>query len=109
MENIINDRGCVLILNHQCLLDLIVDFYILSTIPTTIIAKHEVLMIPFFGWIPWFTDHIFIDRSKPKEAKRIILEKGKKAIIEKNVSYSILTLYTFLFNKLNIIFKCSIK
>lgn len=93
LENISKDRGCILLLNHQCLLDLIVDCFILSSMPATVITKREMLMIPFFGWIPWLVDHIYINRSKPEEAKRIIFEEGQKAINVKNVSFSIINLF----------------
>lgn len=79
-ENLYKQTPCVYIGNHQNLFDLIL-FSNLYPRNTIIIAKQELLYIPFFGLFFWAAGHALIkrqDRTKSVSALNIVVDKIKK-------------------------------
>lgn len=78
LDNIPKDRNGIILCKHQSTWE---TFYIppLFDIPV-VIAKRELMWIPFFGWALKACDPIAINRSNKSSAMQQILEKGKKAL-----------------------------
>ena len=73
LENLPNTPAIILA-NHQSSWETIL-FYKL-VFPVSPILKTELMKIPFWGWSLRLLKPIGIDRSKPREASRSILEQG---------------------------------
>ncbi|CAG9765056.1 unnamed protein product [Ceutorhynchus assimilis] len=76
-ENIVKDSGCVVLMNHQSLLDL----YIVSCLwplmeNCTPVAKRSVLFIPLFGIAAWLWGTVFISRGS-KEGQNSLNKAGE--------------------------------
>jgi 1-acyl-sn-glycerol-3-phosphate acyltransferase len=81
-ENLLAQRPCIYIVNHQS----IVDVPVLAEIfppDTVVIGKKELRRIPLFGWLYERTGNILIDRAdshravgRMREAEQAILERG---------------------------------
>ncbi|XP_003211691.2 1-acyl-sn-glycerol-3-phosphate acyltransferase alpha-like [Meleagris gallopavo] len=72
-ENLRTKKPCVLVLNHQNSLDIMVMMQILPDrcVP---IAKKEILYMGTFGLACWLSGIIFIDRKKKEESIAILTE-----------------------------------
>ncbi|XP_066588380.1 1-acyl-sn-glycerol-3-phosphate acyltransferase beta [Prorops nasuta] len=69
-ENIVEDSGCVVLINHQSSIDLCVLGELWSVLKRgTVIAKKEILFFGTFGLAAWLWGTIFIDRSNGPEAR----------------------------------------
>lgn len=77
-ENIPIHRNGIILCKHQSTLE---TFYIppMFNIPV-MIAKRELLWIPFFGWGLAASEPIAIDRKNKSSAMQQILQKGKAAL-----------------------------
>ena len=60
------------------------------------LAKKELRMVPFYGWVAWLTGAIFIDRLNTETAKGTI-EGTVKILRDQNVSNLCLETYLDLF------------
>jgi len=79
-ENIPQDRGVVVIANHQSQWE---TFYLqLLVSPQATILKRELLWVPFFGWGLALLRPIAIDRSKGSQALKTVLRVGKQRLAE---------------------------
>ena len=77
-EHLKTEKPCVLIANHQSLMDIIVLFTITS-MNLRMVLKKELLCIPIFGWCLWWNRFISIDRSSRRKALRSI-DRGARKI-----------------------------
>ncbi len=68
------DEPCVLLVKHQSTWDTLFVQTLLS--PQTTLIKRELLWIPFFGWAFAINGPIAIDRRAPRNAYRLLLERG---------------------------------
>nr|CAI5828021.1 unnamed protein product [Callosobruchus analis] len=76
-ENIAKDTGCVILINHQSMLDLIVLACLWPVMPNcTVIAKKEVFYLQPFGLASWLWGTIFIDRMNVKGARSAVNKTG---------------------------------
>jgi 1-acyl-sn-glycerol-3-phosphate acyltransferase len=66
-EHLDSHRPCVFIANHQSNLDIPL-FASLLPEQTVVVAKKEVLRIPFFGWLARKTGNLLIDRTDHEQA-----------------------------------------
>lgn len=80
LENIPKDRAGIILSKHQSTYETFLLPLIFHT--PAIIAKRELLWIPFFGWGLAASDPISIDRSNRKTAMDQIITKGKKCLDE---------------------------
>lgn len=72
-ENIVNDSGSIVIVNHQSALDLLVMANIWRYLPNcSAIAKKEIFYMWPFGLAVWLWGTIFIDRLNSESAKNTI-------------------------------------
>lgn len=71
-------KPCVLISNHQSLMDIIV-LYTITSMNLRMILKKELLYVPIFGWSLWWLRFISIDRSSRRKALQSI-DRGAKKI-----------------------------
>ncbi|KAK5649747.1 hypothetical protein RI129_000776 [Pyrocoelia pectoralis] len=77
-ENIIKDSGCVVLINHQSALDLIILAQLWPIMDNcTVISKKEVFYLWPFGLASWLWGTIFIDRLNPEKAQSIVNNTGK--------------------------------
>lgn len=78
LENIPKDRPCIVLSKHQSTF----ETFLLPLIfrDAAIVAKRELLWVPFFGWGLAASDPIFIDRRNKKSAMQQIIDKGKKCL-----------------------------
>jgi 1-acyl-sn-glycerol-3-phosphate acyltransferase len=77
-EHLKTEKSCVLISNHQSLMDIIVLFTITS-MNLRMVLKKELLYIPIFGWSLWWNRFISIDRGSRRKALKSI-DRGAKKI-----------------------------
>lgn len=72
-ENIVQDTGCVVLINHQSSLDLCVLAELWPVLQRcVVISKKEILYLGPFGLACWLWGTIFIDRLKVTEAQNTI-------------------------------------
>ncbi|XP_011500364.1 PREDICTED: 1-acyl-sn-glycerol-3-phosphate acyltransferase alpha [Ceratosolen solmsi marchali] len=72
-ENIVNDSGAIVLINHQSNLDLCVLAELWPVLQKcTVISKKQVLYFGTFGLASWLWGTIFIDRVKKEEAQRTV-------------------------------------
>ncbi|XP_030767658.1 1-acyl-sn-glycerol-3-phosphate acyltransferase alpha [Sitophilus oryzae] len=77
-ENIIKDSGCVVLINHQSQLDLLVLAYLWPIMDNcTVIAKQEVFYLQPFGLAAWLWGTIYINRVKSKDAQEAVNKTGE--------------------------------
>lgn len=69
---------CVVMMNHQSLLDIAVAFAACPG-PIRFIAKRETIFIPFVGWYMWAMGMVFVDRRNLPRAIAA-LRKGAQAL-----------------------------
>lgn len=82
-ENIVQDSGCVVLMNHQSALDILVLAELWPLMERcTVIAKKEVFYLWPFGLACWLWGTIFIDRLNVEKAQNTINNTGD--IIRKN-------------------------
>ena len=78
IENIPKDRGGVVLSKHQSTWE---TFYLpLLFHDPAMIAKRELLWVPFFGWALSVSDPITINRSNKSSAMQQIIKKGKQCL-----------------------------
>ncbi|CAH0559040.1 unnamed protein product [Brassicogethes aeneus] len=79
-ENIIKGSGCVILINHQSALDLIILAYLWPIMDNcTVVSKKEVLYLQPFGSAAWLWGTLFINRSDNKDS-RTKVSKTEQAI-----------------------------
>ncbi len=78
MDNIPKNRSGVILSKHQSTW----ETFFLPTIfhDPAVIAKRELLWIPFFGWGLAASDPIAIDRKNKSSAMQQIIEKGRRCL-----------------------------
>ena len=78
LENIPKDRAGIVFSKHQSAW----ETFFLPTIfhDPAVIAKRELLWVPFFGWGIAAADPILIDRKNKATAMQQIINKGKKCL-----------------------------
>lgn len=78
LENIVKNSGCVVLINHQSMLDLIVLACLWPVMENcTVISKKEIFYIQPFGLASWLWGTIFIDRVNAKGAKDAVNNTGE--------------------------------
>ena len=77
-EHLKTEKSCVLISNHQSLMDIIV-LYSITRMNLRMILKKELLYVPVFGWCLRWLRFISIDRGSRRKALQSI-DKGAKRI-----------------------------
>ncbi|CAH0389204.1 unnamed protein product [Bemisia tabaci] len=76
-ENIVQDTGCVILINHQSAVDLIVLANIWPIMGRcTVISKREIFYLWPFGLAAWLWGTIFIDRLNVEKAQSTINKTG---------------------------------
>ncbi|ALC38978.1 fu12 [Drosophila busckii] len=84
VENVKREHGSVVLMNHQSALDLCVLAYLWPVIGrSTVVAKKEILYIPFFGVGAWLWGTLYINRSRKTDSINS-LQKEAVAIKEQN-------------------------
>lgn len=77
-ENIVQNSGCVVLINHQSCLDLLVLSEIWPVMERcTVISKKEIFYFWPFGLASWLWGTIFIDRLNVESAQKTINETGE--------------------------------
>lgn len=77
-ENIIPDSGCVVVINHQSAIDLLVLAELWPVLQRcTVIAKREVFYLWPFGLACWLWGTIFIDRLNVERAQSTVNKTGE--------------------------------
>uniref|UniRef100_A0A1B6EH48 1-acyl-sn-glycerol-3-phosphate acyltransferase n=1 Tax=Clastoptera arizonana TaxID=38151 RepID=A0A1B6EH48_9HEMI len=77
-ENIINDTGCVVLINHQSALDLLVLAELWPVLQRcTVISKREIFYAWPFGLAAWLWGTIFINRLNGEKAQSAINKTGE--------------------------------
>ncbi|KAJ3640669.1 hypothetical protein Zmor_027216 [Zophobas morio] len=77
-ENIIRDSGCVVLINHQSMLDLLVLGKLWPAMDNcAVISKKEILYFQPFGSAAWLWGTIFIDRVKKENAQAAVNKTGE--------------------------------
>ncbi|KAF4524019.1 hypothetical protein B566_EDAN006314 [Ephemera danica] len=78
-ENILPEgQGCVLLMNHQTALDLLVMANIWRYTPNgRMIAKKEILWLVPFGPATWFWGTVFLDRLNPEKSHKTLNRTGE--------------------------------
>ncbi|XP_066140922.1 1-acyl-sn-glycerol-3-phosphate acyltransferase alpha [Euwallacea fornicatus] len=75
-ENIVQNSGCVVLINHQSMLDLVVLACLWPVMDNcTVISKKEIFYIQPFGLASWLWGTIFINRGS-KNAQEAVNETG---------------------------------
>ncbi|XP_066259313.1 1-acyl-sn-glycerol-3-phosphate acyltransferase alpha [Euwallacea similis] len=75
-ENIVKNSGCVVLINHQSMLDLVVLACLWPVMDNcTVISKKEIFYIQPFGLASWLWGTIFINRGS-KNAQDAVNETG---------------------------------
>lgn len=88
VENMVKSSGCVILMNHQSLLDM----YALGKMAQTfdkcmVIGKIQIRqMIDFFGYNAWLWGAVYLDRDQRNKAK-YELDKVEVMIKEQNVRF----------------------
>uniref|UniRef100_V5G2U3 1-acyl-sn-glycerol-3-phosphate acyltransferase n=1 Tax=Anoplophora glabripennis TaxID=217634 RepID=V5G2U3_ANOGL len=78
LENVVKNSGCVVLINHQSMLDLIVLACLWPVMDNcTVISKKEIFYIQPFGLASWLWGTIFIDRVNAKGAKDAVNNTGE--------------------------------
>jgi len=78
-ENIVQESGCVIVINHQSGLDLLVLAELWPVVgKCTVIAKKELFYLWPFGLAAWLWGTIFIDRLNNEQAQATINETGEQ-------------------------------
>ncbi|KAK4881583.1 hypothetical protein RN001_004902 [Aquatica leii] len=78
LENVIHGSGCVVLINHQSALDLIILAELWPLMDRcTVISKKEVFYLWPFGLATWLWGTIFIDRLNSKKAQSTVNSIGK--------------------------------
>ena len=70
----------VVLANHQSSWETL--FFYQLIYPVAPILKRELMRIPFWGWALWLLKPIAIDRSKPRNASRSLMEQGARRLRE---------------------------
>ncbi|KAI4492116.1 hypothetical protein M0802_010013 [Mischocyttarus mexicanus] len=72
-ENIVSDSGCIVLINHQSMLDLgvLAELWLVME-RCTVISKKEILYFGPFGFAAWLWGTIFIDRKNPDKSRDAI-------------------------------------
>lgn len=70
----------VVLANHQSSWETL--FFYQLIYPVAPILKRELMRIPFWGWALWLLKPIAIDRSKPRNASRSLMEQGASRLQE---------------------------
>ncbi|EDW12356.1 1-acyl-sn-glycerol-3-phosphate acyltransferase alpha [Drosophila mojavensis] len=84
VENVRREHGSVVLMNHQSALDLCVLAYLWPVIGRpTVVAKKEILYMPFFGVGAWLWGTLYINRSRKSDSINS-LQKEAIAIRERN-------------------------
>ncbi|EDW78135.1 uncharacterized protein Dwil_GK24838 [Drosophila willistoni] len=84
LENVRTNHGSVILMNHQSALDLCVLSYLWPVIGrATVVAKKEILYLPFFGIGAWLWGTLYINRSRKSDSINS-LQKEAKAIQQRN-------------------------
>ncbi|XP_060866516.1 1-acyl-sn-glycerol-3-phosphate acyltransferase beta-like isoform X1 [Metopolophium dirhodum] len=77
-ENIVQNSGCVVLINHQSCLDLLVLSEIYPVMEKcTVISKKEIFYFWPFGLASWLWGTIFIDRLNAESAQRTLNKTGE--------------------------------
>lgn len=77
-ENIIQDSGCVVLINHQSAIDLLVLAELWPVLQRcTVISKREVFYLWPFGLACWLWGTIFIDRLNVEHAQNTVNKTGE--------------------------------
>ncbi|XP_044261934.1 putative 1-acyl-sn-glycerol-3-phosphate acyltransferase acl-2 isoform X2 [Tribolium madens] len=77
-ENIVKDSGCVILMNHQSMLDLLILAELWPALDNcTVISKKEILYFQPFGLAAWLWGTIFIDRVKREHAQAAVNKTGE--------------------------------
>ncbi|XP_023289495.1 1-acyl-sn-glycerol-3-phosphate acyltransferase beta [Orussus abietinus] len=72
-ENIVQDSGCVVLINHQSSIDLFVLAELWPVLERcTVVSKKEILYLGQFGLATWLWGTIFIDRLNVEQAHTTI-------------------------------------
>lgn len=70
-ENIVNDSGSIVLMNHQSIFDLTVLAELWPVLErSTVISKKEIFYLGLFGLASWLWGTIFIDRQNSREAQK---------------------------------------
>ncbi|XP_039288698.1 1-acyl-sn-glycerol-3-phosphate acyltransferase alpha isoform X2 [Nilaparvata lugens] len=78
LENVVKDSGCVVIINHQSALDLLVLAEIWPLMERcTVISKRELFYLWPFGLACWLWGTIFIDRLNVEKAITTVNNTGQ--------------------------------
>ncbi|KAF5280655.1 hypothetical protein FQA39_LY05303 [Lamprigera yunnana] len=78
LENIVKGSGCVVLINHQSAIDLIVLAELWPVMDNcTVISKKEVFYLWPFGLASWLWGTIFIDRLNAEKAQSSINQTGE--------------------------------
>lgn len=82
MENVIYGRPCVVVSNHQAMLDI----PLLYVLPFNFkwVSKREVYKIPVFGWVLWMHGDVAIERGASAAAKAMM--QKSEAYLRRGVS-----------------------
>ncbi|EDW57645.1 1-acyl-sn-glycerol-3-phosphate acyltransferase alpha [Drosophila virilis] len=84
VENVKKEHGSVVLMNHQSALDLCVLAHLWPVIGrATVVAKKEILYMPFFGVGAWLWGTLYINRSRKSDSINS-LQKEAIAIRERN-------------------------
>ncbi|MBI4405803.1 MAG: 1-acylglycerol-3-phosphate O-acyltransferase [Deltaproteobacteria bacterium] len=75
---------CIIIANHQHLLDLFI-FGSLFPPRTVTIGKKSLILIPIFGWAYWLAGNLLIDRKNSEKAK-MKMQEAERLVIRKKLS-----------------------
>jgi 1-acyl-sn-glycerol-3-phosphate acyltransferase len=79
LNHIDPNQKYVFMVNHQSNIDIPVLINSLHQFQLRLIAKKELLRVPFFGWAMWASKHITIDRTNPLGAVKT-LQRAKERI-----------------------------
>lgn len=77
-ENIVKGSGCVILMNHQSMLDLLILAELWPAMDNcTVISKKEILYFQPFGLAAWLWGTIFIDRVRKEDAQAAVNKTGE--------------------------------
>lgn len=79
-EENLQDGAMVVLANHQSSWETL--FFYQLVYPIAPILKKELMLIPFWGWALRLLKPIAIDRSKPRNASRSLMEQGAQRLGE---------------------------
>ena len=84
-ENIKKGQAYIIVSNHQSAFDIVVLYRLWMHFKW--VAKREIFQIPFIGWNLWLNNHIAIDRTSVRGARKMItqaqehLKQGSSVLI----------------------------